>query len=127
MPTGGGREPAHAPANLRDGLESGEQLAEHLARLEEAEKRDHRTLGRQLGLFSVHDEIGPGLIVWHPKGGQVRTIIEDYWREIHYRRGYDIVYSPHIGRGQLWQTSGHLDFYRRACTPPWRWMNRNIF
>ena len=95
-------------------FESREQLDEHLARLEEAEKRDHRLLGRQLGLFTVHEEIGPGLIVWHPKGGQVRTIIEDYWRELHYRRGYDIVYSPHIGRGRLWQTSGHLDFYRES-------------
>ena len=95
-------------------FESQEQLAGHLARLEEAEKRDHRALGRQLDLYTVHDEIGPGLIVWHPKGGRVRTIIEDYWREIHYRRGYDIVYSPHIGRAQLWQTSGHLDFYRES-------------
>ena len=99
-------------------FESQGQLEEHLARLEEAERRDHRTLGRQLGLFSVHDEIGPGLIVWHPKGGQVRTLIEDYWRDIHYRRGYDIVFSPHIGRAQLWQTSGHLDFYRGSMYPP---------
>ncbi len=95
-------------------FESPEQLQLHLDRLEEAEKRDHRTLGRQLGLFTVHDEIGPGLIVWHPKGGRVRTLIEDYWRDIHHRRGYDIVYSPHIGRAQLWQTSGHLDFYRES-------------
>ena len=100
------------PSKARDILE------EHLARLEEAERRDHRTLGRQLDLFSVHDEIGPGLIVWHPKGGQVRTLIEDYWRDIHYRRGYDIVYSPHIGRARLWQTSGHLDFYRGSMYPP---------
>ena len=95
-------------------FESQNELDAHLTRLEEAEKRDHRTLGRQLGLYTVHEEIGPGLIVWHPKGGQVRTIIEDYWRAIHYRRGYDIVYSPHIGRAQLWQTSGHLDFYRES-------------
>ena len=95
-------------------FESREQLDEHLARLEEAEKRDHRLLGRQLDLFTVHEEIGPGLIVWHPKGGRVRTIIEDYWRELHYRRGYDIVYSPHIGRSRLWETSGHLDFYRES-------------
>ena len=93
-------------------FESQEALDAHLARLEEAERRDHRTLGRQLGLFSIHDEIGPGLIVWHPKGGLVRTLIEDYWRELHGRWGYDIVYSPHIGRGSLWQTSGHLDFFR---------------
>ena len=99
-------------------FESPEALADHLARLEEAEKRDHRTLGRQLGLFSIHDEIGAGLIVWHPKGGQVRTIIEDYWRDLHYRRGYDILYSPHIGRAQLWQTSGHLEFFRENMYAP---------
>ena len=93
-------------------FENQEELDEHLARLEEAERRDHRTLGRQLGLFSVHDEIGPGLIVWHPKGGIVRSVIEDYWRDIHFRHGYNIVYSPHIGRANLWQTSGHLDFYK---------------
>ena len=99
-------------------FESQDLLSDHLARLEEAEKRDHRTLGRQLGLFTIHDEIGPGLIVWHPKGGRVRTIIEDYWRELHYRRGYDIVYSPHIGRAKLWETSGHLDFYRESMYSP---------
>ena len=93
-------------------FETQERLDEHLSLLEEAEKRDHRLLGRQLGLFSIHDEIGPGLIVWHPKGGRIRAIIEDYWRDLHYRRGYDVVYSPHIGRGRLWQTSGHLDFYQ---------------
>ena len=99
-------------------FESQQALDDHLARLEEAERRDHRTLGRQLGLFSIHDEIGPGLIVWHPKGGRVRTIIEDYWRDLHYRHGYDIVYSPHIGRAQLWETSGHLDFYRESMYAP---------
>ncbi len=99
-------------------FESEAELSAHLARLEEAERRDHRALGRQLGLFSVHDDIGPGLIVWHPKGGRVRTLIEDFWRDIHYRRGYDVVYSPHIGRGQLWQTSGHLDFYRESMYAP---------
>ena len=99
-------------------FESQEALEEHLSRLEEAERRDHRTLGRQLGLFSIHEEIGPGLIVWHPKGGLVRSLIEDYWRAIHRRRGYDLVYSPHIGRAQLWQTSGHLDFYRESMYAP---------
>ncbi len=99
-------------------FEDDQELADYLARLEEAERRDHRTLGRQLELFTVHEEIGPGLIVWHPKGGQVRTLVEDYWRAIHYRRGYDIVYSPHIGRAQLWQTSGHLDFYRESMYAP---------
>ena len=91
---------------------SQEELDQHLARLEEAEKRDHRTLGRQLDLFTVHDDIGPGLILWHPKGGLVRSLIEDYWRDLHHNHDYDLVYSPHIGRANLWQTSGHLDFYQ---------------
>ena len=95
-------------------FESEELLSEHLARLEEAERRDHRSLGRQLGLYTIHEEIGPGLVVWHPKGGRVRSLIEDYWKDIHFRRGYDVVYSPHIGRSTLWQTSGHLDFYRES-------------
>ncbi len=95
-------------------FESEEELSGHLERLEEAERRDHRTLGRQLGLYSVHDEIGPGLIVWHPNGGRVRSIIENYWKDLHYRLGYDVVYSPHIGRAALWETSGHLDFYRES-------------
>ena len=99
-------------------FESQQELDDYLARLEEAERRDHRTLGRQLGLFSVHDEIGPGLIVWHPKGGILRSIIEDYWRDIHFRHGYNIVYSPHIGRANLWQTSGHLDFYKENMYAP---------
>ena len=98
-------------------FESPEALDEFLAHLEEAEKRDHRKLGRQLSLFSVHDEIGPGLIVWHPKGALVRSIIEDYWREQHYSHGYELVYSPHLGRAQLWQTSGHLDFYAESMYP----------
>ena len=99
-------------------FESQQELDDYLARLEEAERRDHRTLGRQLGLFSVHDEIGPGLIVWHPKGGVLRSIIEDYWRDIHYRHGYNLVYSPHIGRANLWQTSGHLGFYKENMYAP---------
>ena len=99
-------------------FESQEMLEDHLARLEEAEKRDHRVLGRQLGLFSIHEEIGPGLVVWHPKGGVIRSKLEDYWRDLHFRHGYSIVYSPHIGRAQLWQTSGHLDFYRESMYAP---------
>ena len=99
-------------------FESQAELEAHLERLAEAERRDHRALGRQLNLFTVHDEIGPGLIVWQPKGGVMRSLIEDYWRDIHYRRGYNIVYSPHIGRARLWQTSGHLDFYRDSMYAP---------
>ena len=99
-------------------FESQNYLDDHLNRLEEAEKRDHRILGRQLDLFTIHEEIGPGLIVWHPKGGVIRTKLEDYWRNIHYQHGYKIVYSPHIGRSQLWKTSGHLDFYQEGMYAP---------
>ena len=98
--------------------ESTSALEEYLKLLEEAEKRDHRRLGRQLDLFSTHEEVGPGLIIWHPKGGRVRTIIENYYQELHYRRGYEVVYSPHIGRSQLWRTSGHLDFYSESMYAP---------
>lgn len=86
-------------------------LKEYLNRLEEAKKRDHRRLGRDLNLFSLHEEIGPGLILWHPKGGIIRRIIEDFWRNEHFRRDYDILFTPHIARRDLWKTSGHLDFY----------------
>ena len=86
-------------------------LKEHLNRLEEAKKRDHRRLGKDLDLFSVHEEIGPGLILWHPKGGIIRKIIEDFWRDEHFRRDYDMLFTPHIARRDLWKTSGHLDFY----------------
>ena len=99
-------------------FETAAALEEHLKLLEEAEKRDHRRLGRQLDLFSIHEEVGPGLVIWHPKGGRVRTIVEDYWQELHYRRGYDLVYSPHVGRSRLWQTSGHLDFYSESMYSP---------
>jgi threonyl-tRNA synthetase len=85
----------------KDGLEA------HLHKLEEVEKRDHRKLGRELDLFSVHQDLGAGLILWHPKGGMIRTIVEDFWRQEHYKAGYEIVYSPHIGRAELWRTSGH--------------------
>lgn len=92
--------------------ESSKRLTAHLQNLEEAQKRDHRKLGRQLDLFSVQDETGPGLILWHPKGARIRTIIEDYMRQEHYSRGYELVYTPHIGKAKLWETSGHLDYYR---------------
>ena len=99
-------------------FESNTALEEHVRLLEEAEKRDHRRLGRQLDLFSIHEEVGPGLIIWHPKGGRVRSIIEDYWQELHLRLGYDVVYSPHLGRSRLWQSSGHLDFYKESMYSP---------
>lgn len=95
-------------------FESEEALSVYLDMVEEAERRDHRKLGKELDLFSVHPEIGPGLIIWHPKGALIRTIIEDLWRKEHLRQGYDLVYSPHIGKAELWQTSGHLEFYRES-------------
>ncbi len=91
---------------------SRKDLDEHLRFLEEVKKRDHRKIGKDLDLFSVNDEIGPGLILWHPKGAKIRNIIEDFWRAQHASSGYDLVFSPHIARQDLWRTSGHLDFYR---------------
>ena len=98
-------------------FESSDALDEHMERLEEAQKRDHRVLGRELDLFSIHDETGPGLIIWHPKGARVRGIFEDLWRREHYRWGYDLVYTPHIGRAGLWETSGHLENYKDGMYP----------
>ena len=91
---------------------SKEELDGYLNRLEEAEKRDHRKLGRQLDLFSMHDETGPGLILWHPKLAFVRNEMEKYWKDLHQRNGYELVYSPHIARTELWDISGHNEFYK---------------
>ena len=88
------------------------ELAGHLERLEEARRRDHRRLGRELDLYSIRDEVGAGLVLWHPRGGLVRMLIEDFWRREHLRRGYDIVFSPHIAKAELWRTSGHLQWYQ---------------
>ena len=86
------------------------ELDDYLTLLEEAKKRDHRRLGPELDLFSFAEELGGGLILWHPKGARIRAVIEQYWRERHWAGGYDILYTPHIGREVLWQTSGHLGF-----------------
>ena len=93
------------------------ELDEITAREEEARKRDHRVLGRQLELFTITDSVGPGLAHWLPKGARVRVAIEDYWRKKHYEAGYEVVYTPHVGRANLWQTSGHLSFYRDGMFP----------
>lgn len=89
----------------------------YLARLEEIKRRDHRKVGKELDLISIQDEIGPGLILWHPKGAAVRLLIENFWREQHIRDGYQLVYSPHTARLDLWKTSGHLDYYRENMFP----------
>jgi threonyl-tRNA synthetase len=86
-------------------------LKKHLNALEEAKKRDHRKLGKELDLFTIQDEIGPGLILWQPKGAQLRRLIEDFWKDEHYRHDYELLYTPHIAKQDLWKTSGHLDFY----------------
>lgn len=95
-----------------------EELDAYLKRLEEIEKRDHRRLGRELDLYSVQEEVGSGLILWHPKGARLRHIVETFWRDEHYKNGYELVVSPHIGRANLWQTSGHLDFYHENMYAP---------
>jgi threonyl-tRNA synthetase len=97
---------------------SKEELDQYLWRLEEAKKRDHRRLGKELDLFSVSDDVGPGLILWHPKGAMIRVIAEDFSRQEHLRSGYEWVFSPHIGRALLWETSGHLGFYKENMYAP---------
>lgn len=95
-----------------------EELEAYLHRLEEMERRDHRRLGRQLDLYSHHQDLGAGLTLWHPRGGMIRYKVEEFWRQEHLKWGYELVFTPHIGRAWLWQTSGHLDFYRENMYSP---------
>ncbi|TMQ30534.1 MAG: threonine--tRNA ligase [Nitrospirae bacterium] len=88
------------------------ELDAHLARLEEIKRRDHRKVGKELDLISIQDDIGPGLVLWHPKGATIRLLIENFWRDQHIQNGYELVYSPHVARLDLWKTSGHVDYYR---------------
>ena len=88
-----------------------------VARAEEAKKRDHRVLGKQLKLFTITEQVGPGLAHWLPRGARVRVAIEEYWRKKHYEAGYEIVYTPHVGKSNLWETSGHLGFYKEGMFP----------
>jgi threonyl-tRNA synthetase len=94
------------------------ELEAHIKMLEEAEKRDNRRLGKELDLFSTHEEAGPGLIYWHPMGGRFRVELEKWWRDEHYANGYEILFTPHIGKSWLWQTSGHLGFYNASMYAP---------
>ena len=98
--------------------ESKADLDAYLKKLAEIEKRDHRRLGRELDLYSIHEEAGAGLIYWHPKGARVRLAIEDFWRSEHLKNGYELLYTPHIGKGWLWETSGHLGFYKQNMYAP---------
>jgi threonyl-tRNA synthetase len=97
---------------------SAKDLRTHIDRVEQAKKRDHRLLGKQLDLFSFSQSVGGGLVLWHPKGARIRSIIEEFWRRSHFDYGYELVYSPHIGKAELWRTSGHLDFYSENMYAP---------
>jgi threonyl-tRNA synthetase len=97
--------------------ENPKDLRLHLKHLEEMEKRDHRKLGKELDLFSLHEEAGPGLVYWHPKGSRIRHAIESFWKDEHFKNGYELLHTPHVGKSWLWETSGHLDFYAEGMYP----------
>ena len=98
--------------------ENRKQLEEYLKRQEEIEKRDHRRLGKDMDLYSTHEEAGAGLIYWHAKGALIRHLIEQYWKKEHFKHGYDLINTPHIGKSWLWETSGHLGFYKENMYAP---------
>jgi len=104
-----------------------DELFKYLERLEEAKKRDHRKLGKELDLYSVNEQVGPGLVLWHPKGARVRNEIENFWRAQHLEHGYELTYTPHIGRSILWETSGHLDFYKEYVYSPMKVDNQDYY
>ena len=93
------------------------ELRLYLDHLADVERRDHRKLGKDLDLFSLHEEAGPGLVYWHPRGARIRQTIEEFWRKEHYANGYEMVYTPHVGKSWLWETSGHLGFYKDSMYP----------
>ena len=97
---------------------SPKDLKDYLWKLEEAKKRDHRKLGKELDLYSVSENVGSGLVLWHPNGAMVRFLAERFWEDQHLKNGYDFVYTPHIGKADLWKTSGHLDFYAENMYAP---------
>ena len=107
--------------------DSPKELRQHLEHLKEIEKRDHRKVGRELDLFSTHEEAGPGLIYWHPKGARIRLAIEDFWRQEHLNGGYELLYTPHVGKSWLWETSGHLDFYAENMYAPMELDNADYY
>ena len=102
-------------------------LKAYMDHLADVEKRDHRKLGKELDLFSLHEEAGPGLVYWHPRGARVRQVIEQFWREEHYKNGYEMVYTPHVGKSWLWETSGHLGFYKDGMYPPMEMDNTDYY
>ena len=106
---------------------SKEDLRAYMDHLADIEKRDHRKLGKELDLFSLHEEAGPGLVYWHPRGARIRQTIEQFWREEHYKNGYEMVYTPHVGKSWLWETSGHLGFYKDSMYPPMKMDNTDYY
>ena len=108
-------------------FDSAEELKDYLEKMEEAKKRDHKKLGKELDLFSISEKVGPGLILWHPKLSKVREVVESFWRQFHRRRGYDTVYTPHIGKALLWETSGHLGFFNDSMYAPMEVEGDNYF
>lgn len=103
------------------------ELQSYLKMLEEAAKRDHRKLGQELDLFSFSENVGPGLVLWHPKGAMIRNIFETFWKEEHYKNGYQLLYTPHIGQSILWETSGHLSFYKDGMYAPMQIDEKDYF
>ncbi|MBN2651625.1 MAG: threonine--tRNA ligase [Spirochaetales bacterium] len=103
------------------------ELRLYLTQLEEIEKRDHRKLGKELDLFSMHEEAGAGLVYWHPNGARIRMEVENFWRAQHYDNGYEMVYTPHVGKSWLWETSGHLDFYKEGMYPKMEMDNADFY
>ncbi|MDD4573255.1 MAG: threonine--tRNA ligase [Sphaerochaeta sp.] len=103
------------------------ELRLYMQHLEDVEKRDHRKLGKDLDLFSLHEEAGAGLVYWHPMGARIRQAIESFWRDEHYANGYEMVYTPHIGKSWLWETSGHLGFYKEGMYPPMELDNSDYY
>ncbi len=103
------------------------ELQAFLKQQEEAAKRDHRKLGTELDLFSFSDSVGPGLVLWHPKGAFIRHTFETFWKDEHYKNGYELLYTPHIGQSVLWETSGHLSFYKDSMYSPMQIDERDYF
>lgn len=107
---------------------SKEELEAYLKQVEEAKKRDHRELGPRLGLFSIHpDQVGSGLVLWHPKGALIRYLIEDYLKKLHLKNGYQLAVTPHVGLSNLWETSGHLGFYKENMFQEMKIENQSFF
>lgn len=102
-------------------------LRAYMDHLADVERRDHRKLGKELDLFSLHEEAGPGLVYWHPRGARIRVAIENFWREEHYKNGYELVFTPHVGKSWLWETSGHLGFYKDSMYPPMEMDNTDYY